>query len=290
MDNRIARGVVGAGLLFVAGCGGAVSSGVALGKVADNVGAQAASAPQGGELCLVKEGLATPANAAEKPMSEGCSNALKRDRMWRRAMLALAGYGDTVTELSSGEGDDHSGRAEAAATGIEGSDWVEVDSADSGARDAATALVTHVRDHAKDDDLEALVKGAAPHIKTLCDGLVPYLESQETGFADAQREVEKKRMAKIERRCGAIDNKTVCVGDSATDRVVYATTLGQLALAEGNAAEARAAVAGFCAAHVKLEEAAAAGNLKSDETTDAVISAIAGARKAPAPAAPAPKK
>jgi hypothetical protein len=287
MKTRLACSVFGFGLLLVVGCGGGVSSGLALGKVADEVGAQAASTPQGGELCLVKEALAQ-ANIGEKPMSDACTKALKKDRMYRRTMLALAAYGDTVTALSSGQGDDHTGRAEAASTGIEGSDWVDVDSADSAARDAAAALVAHFRDHAKDDDLEALVKGAAPHVKTLCDGLIPYLESQETGFGDARRDVEKKRLAKIERRCGAIDNKTVCVSDSATDRVVYATTLGQLALSEGNAGEARAAVGGFCAAHAKLEEAAAAGKLKSDETMDAVVAAIASARKAPAAVTPAP--
>lgn len=289
MRNDVVRGGLSLVLFMVAGCGGAVGSGVALGRVADDLGDQAASAPQGGELCLLKEALATQANAGEKPMSDACSKALKRDRMWHRAMLAMEAYGDVVATLARGEGDDQTGRVEAAATGISQSDWIEVDSADTAARDAAAALVAHFRDNGKNDDLEALVKGAAPHVKTLCDGLVPYLDGQEGDFSDALREVEKKRMAKIERRCGAIDNKTVCVGDSAADRVVYATALGQLALGESNAAEARAAAAGFCAAHAKLEEAAGAGNLKADETTDAVVDAIASSRKGPAAPAPTEK-
>ncbi len=290
MGNKIKIGLGLSCTLAALGCGGANQSGVALGKVGQHLGAQAESSPQGGGLCLVQEALAAQAGGPEKPMSDACAKALKRDRMWRRAMLAVSAYGDTLTEVASGDADDNTGRAQAATTGINGNEWIEVDSADSAAREATASLVAHFRDTAKKDDLGALIQGAAPHVKTICNGLLPYLESQASGFADAQRETEKKRMAKIERRCGAIDNKTVCVNDSATDRVVYATTLSQLSLLESNASEARAAAAGFCAAHGKLEEAAGSGKLKSDDTLNAVVDAIQGARTVEATPAPEKKK
>ena len=75
-----------------------------------------------------------------------------------------------------------------------------------------------------------------------------------------------------------------------SDRVVYASTFGHLAMLESNQAEARDAVNGFCAAHLKLEEAAAAGNLSKDATHSAVVDAIRSARGASAAAPKEPAK
>ncbi|MBL8740991.1 MAG: hypothetical protein JNK04_07860, partial [Myxococcales bacterium] len=179
------------GLLVVscAACGGSVASGVALGKVGRGLGERASSAPQGGGLCLVQEALGAP--GPEKPMSDACTKAMKSDQLWRRAMLALAAYGDTLETVASGDADDTTGQVEAARTGVGGSDFMDVDSADTAARDAVAGLVTHFRDTAKNDDLAALIQGAAPHVKTLCNGLEPYLDGQARGWGDAQRETEK---------------------------------------------------------------------------------------------------
>jgi hypothetical protein len=263
-------------------CGGSVASGVALGKIGRGLGDHASSAPQGGSLCLVQDALGAP--GPEKPMSEACSKALKSDRLWRRAMLALAAYGDTLETVAAGDASDTTGQIEAAGTGVNGADFMEVDSADTAARDAVVSLVAHFRDTAKNDDLAALIQGAAPHVKTLCNGLEPYLDGQARGWGDAQRETEKKRLAKVERRCGSIDGKSLCVSDSAGDRVVYATTMGDMAMLEHNAVEARVAVAGFCSAHLKLEGAAQAGTLDKDGTVADVVDALKNARASTAPA------
>src|SRR5690349_20633945 len=95
-----------------AACGGSVASGVALGKVGRGLGEHASSAPQGGGLCLVQEALGAP--GPEKPMSEACTKALKSDQLWRRSMLALAAYGDTLETVASGDADDTTGQVEAA--------------------------------------------------------------------------------------------------------------------------------------------------------------------------------
>ena len=282
--------LVGLLVLSCTACGGSVASGVALGKIGHGVGEHASSAPQGGSLCLVQEALGAP--GPEKPMSEACTKALKSDRLWRRAMLSLAAYGDTLATVAAGDADDSTGQVEAARTGVTGNDFMEVDSADTAARDAVVALVAHFRDTAKNDDLDALIQGAAPHVKTLCNGLEPFLDGQARGFGDAQRETEKKRLAKVERRCGSLDGKSLCVSDSAGDRVVYATTMGEMALLEHNHTEARVAVAGFCAAHQKLEVASQAGNLKKDGTLGEVVDALRNARAstaAPAKEEPAKK-
>jgi len=293
--NKIGLGSVVAILLMGSiGCGGAVGSGVALGKVGRGLHTHASTAPRGVDLCLLQEAQAPQSGGAEKPMSDACTKALKADKLWRRAIVVLAAYGDTLATVAAGDADATSGQVEAASTGVTGPDWMEVDSADSAARDAVAQLVAHFRDTAKNDDLAALIKGAAPHVKTLCTGLGPNLDAQARGFGDAQKEIEKKRVAKIERRCGSLDNKSVCVSDSATDRVVYAVSFGNLAMLESNHVEARDAVAGFCAAHLKLEEAAQAGKLSKDGTVGEVVDAIRaarGARAAPAakPAAPTKK-
>jgi hypothetical protein len=271
-----------------AGCGGAVGSGVALGKVGRGLSAHASTSPRGVDLCLLQEALAQQSGGAEKPMSDACSKALKSDRLWRRAIVVLSAYGDTLATVAAGDATNTTGQVEAASTGVSGSDWMEVDSADTAARDAVAQLVAHFRDTAKNDDLAALIKGAAPHVKTLCTGLGPYLDGQARGFGDAQKEIEKKRVAKIERRCGSIDNKSVCVSDSATDRVVYAVSFGNLAMLESNHIEARDSLAGFCAAHLKLEAAAQAGTLSKDGTVGEVVDAIRGARGAEAAPAKEP--
>src|SRR6185295_8249665 len=97
-------------------------------------------------------------------------------------------------------------------------------------------------------------------------GLTAYIDEQTRALDEVQKDLEKKRLAHTDRRCTTLDGKSICVGDSASDRVVYVHAAAQLALLESHHMDARDAVNGFCTAHKKLEEAAANGGLSKDET------------------------
>jgi hypothetical protein len=262
--------------LFTPACGGAVQSGVAVGKVAEGLSEHAHAAPQGAEVCALQEALTAPApGAAEKPTSESCAKAAKSDQLWHRALQVLGAYGETLETMASGEGDSTTGQLEAAQTGVTGGDWVDVDSAsEQAARTAVVNLVTQLSTNPSKGDLAGAVKAAAPSVKTLCDGLTSYLETQAHSLADIEKDAEKRRAVRTERRCGALDTRPVCVGDSMVDRMVYASVFGQIATLESSHLEAHDAVAGFCAAHLKLEAAAAAGSLGKEQTYLDVVAAV----------------
>src|SRR5262249_24319389 len=131
-------------------------------------------------------------------------------------------------------------------------------------------------------DLGRAIKDAAPHVKVICDGLTSYLDNTAKGFADVQKEAEKKRASKADRRCGSVSGTNVCVSESPIDRMVYANVFAQGALLESNHLETRNAVAGFCAAHVKAEQAAADGNLGKDQTYADIVTAVKSAQRAQA--------
>jgi hypothetical protein len=284
---RRAIGVLALALLMPA-CGGAVGSGAAVGKVGRGLSAHAQAVPQGAEVCAAKEALATPPGAAEKPRSEACIKAQKSDELWRRSIIVLAAYGDMLETLASGESTDSAGQLEAAQTGVRGADWIDVeDGPEKAARTAVAQLVEQMSTSSSEGDLEKALKDAGPHVKTICDGLVPYLDAQARGLADIQAEAEKKRMSKSDRRCGSLDNRSICVSDSAADQVVYANAIGSLAALERSHADAHDAVAGFCAAHKKLEEAAADGRLSKSETYAGIVDAVKSSRRAQDRAAPA---
>jgi hypothetical protein len=268
--------------LIAPACGGAVQSGVAVGKVAEGLSEHAHAAPQGAEVCALQEALATPTpGAAEKPTSESCAKAAKSDQLWHRALQALGAYGETLETMASGEGTSTTGQLEAAQTGVRGADWIDVDSApEQAARTAVTNLVNQLATNPSKGDLGGAVKTAAPSVKTLCDGLTSYLETQAHALADIEKDAEKRRAARTERRCGALDTRPVCVGDSMVDRMVYASAFGQIATLESAHLEAHDAVAGFCAAHLKLEAAATAGTLSKDQTYADVVEAVKSVHRA----------
>ena len=87
--------------------------------------------------------------------------------------------------------------------------------------------------------------------------------------------------------CGGLEGRTVCVSDSRADQIVYADAMASLAALQRSHEEARNAVAGFCAAHKKLEAAAAEGDLSNDDTYAKVVDAVKSARRARQSAAPA---
>src|SRR6185369_10434368 len=110
-------------------CGGAVVSGVAVGKVGQDLSVHAHSAPQGAEVCALQDALVTPPGGAgtEKPTSEACNKAVKSDLVWRRAMIVLGAYGDTLGEVAGGKSADSAGQMQAALTGVKGSESIEAD-------------------------------------------------------------------------------------------------------------------------------------------------------------------
>ena len=133
------------------------------------------------------------------------------------------------------------------------------------------------------------MQDAAPHVKTLCDGLTSYLEAQGKSLGDLQKDAEKKRIARTDRRCAQVDNKTVCVW-MVVDHLVYASLFGQVAALQSNHLEAQDAVAGFCAAHVKLAAAAEGGRLSKEQTFTEVVDAVNSVHRAQPASAPAATK
>jgi hypothetical protein len=276
--------------LLTPACGGAVAPGVAVGKVGQGLSEHSQAVPAGAEVCTVQEALAAPIGAGEKPRSEACTKAQKSDQLWRRSMIVLAAYGDMLETLASGANTDSAGQLEAAQTGVRGVDWIDVEEGpQKAARTAVAQLVEQMSKNTSEGDLEKAVQGAAPHVNTVCDGLVKYLDEQARGLSDVRKEAEKKRMSRTDRRCGSLDNRSVCVSDSVADQVVYADAMRNLAALERSHEEAHDAVAGFCAAHKKLEAAAAEGGLSNKETYAGVVEAVRSARRAEDKAAPADK-
>jgi hypothetical protein len=230
---------------------------------------------------MMKEGLEA---AGDKPISDTCSKAFNSDQLWRRSMIVLAAYSQRLDALASGEKPETAGRLEATLTGIRGEDWISVEtSEEQAARSAAAKLVTQMGAQDEKADLDKTVADAAPHVKTLCDGLASYLDGAAKTFGEVRASFEKKRAAKTDRRCVTMDTRTVCTNESAADRLLLAGLFGGLALRESNHLDARDDVASFCAAHSKLETAAAAGDTNKDETYTGIVDAVKAVPRAQAP-------
>jgi hypothetical protein len=257
--------------LLLPACGGAVGSGVAVGRIGDELSTHARGAPQGAEVCALQDALAAlPGN--EKLASDVCGKALKSDLLWRKALAVLAAYGETLESLASGD-TASTGPLQAAMTGVRGPDWIDAEGGDQAARDAVAKLVG-VMANASKGDLERVVRDAGPHVKAICDGGLAYLEAQGRAIADIQRDADKKRTTRTDRRCAQLDGRSVCVGESVVDRMVYADVFGRVALLESSHGEAHDHLAGFCVAHKKLEDAAANGRLGKDSTLSEIVDAV----------------
>lgn len=277
-SRRAATGL--ALLLAIPACGGAAATGNAAGKMGRDVSARAQAVPQGAEVCALKDAVASQAGGPDKPLADTCGKALKSDRLWQRSMVVLGAHADTLEALASGGDGETTGPMEAALTGVQGPDWVDVeDGKEKAAREAVSEIVKQLRTSTAGGDLAKAVKDAAPHVTTVCDGLVPYLQAQAQSLADIQKEIDKKRTTRADRRCGTLDNRNVCVAESVIDRTVYANAFGRLAALEASHEEARQVVAGFCAAHRKLAEAAEKGELSNKKTYFDVVDAVKSARR-----------
>lgn len=284
------RAAAGAALvLTLPACGGAPASVVATGQLGHDVSGHADTVPAGAEVCALKDALATPGGGGtEKAISETCAKPVKSDRLWQRSMVVLGAYADTLDKLAAGSDSETAGPLEAARTGVKGSDWIDVEeNQDKAAREAVAQLVNQMATGAASGDLEKAVKDAAPHIKTICDGLGPYIDAQVKGLGEVQKEIEKRKTTRNDRRCGQLDTRSVCVSESVIDRAFYAQMFGHAESLESAHVDAHTAVIGFCTAHRKLEDAAAKGNLSSKDTYREVVEAVKQARRAEADAAAA---
>ena len=220
-------------------------------------------------------------------MGEACAKAQKSDALWRRSMVVLGAYAAKLEAIGSGSSPETAGQLEAALTRVNDASWAEANGTQEEAtRDAVVLLVNELKSNSSKGDLAATVKEAGPQIKTICDGLGAYLDAQVKGVSDIQTDIEKKRSTRADRRCAQLDGKNVCVQESVLDRMTYASAFGDLTSIESTHLEARDTVSSFCAAHKKLEEAAASGDLGSAKTFQAIVEAVGSAAPAPASAAP----
>jgi hypothetical protein len=269
-------------LALVPGCGSAIASGGAAAKVGRDLSTHAEGVPRGTALCMIQESLKPP-TGAEKPLSKACAKAARSDRLWQRALVVLGAHADYMAGVASNERTENAGRLEAALTGVSGTGWVETDDpSEQAAREAIAQLVNQMSQSEK-PDLESVVTNAAPQVKTLCEGLGAHLDALSRDIAAAEREIEKKRAGHADRRCAMLDKRPICVSESVVDRLVYADVLGDLASMQRGHLEARDALARFCAAHRKLEESAAAGNLKKSKTYLDVVDAVSAVQPAQPP-------
>ncbi len=268
-------------VLTLPACGGAVASGAATAKVGQDLSARADMVPQGAEACALKDALAAPSAAPDKPLSDTCNKALKSDQVWQRSMIVLGAYSDTLGEMASGAGGDSTGVVQGALAGVRGSTWIETDDpAEKAALTAMGQLVDQMSNGSAKGDLSKAVKDAAPHVKAICNALPSYLGTQAQSFADIEKELEKKRTAHQDRRCGTLDTRSICVSESVVDRAAYGDLFAHLAALESGHLDAQDAVKGFCAAHLKLEDAAAKGDLSNEKTLNDVVDAVRSAHRA----------
>lgn len=273
-------GVIG---LASAGCASSpVVSGLAVGQLGDNLGEQAQDVPQGGVVCAYQEALAPPSpSGTDKQLSDACKKATNSEAIWKKSMQVLGAYSAKLEAIASGEGAEQAGKVDGAVVGVTDATWGSPDgAAETSARDAIVQLSTQLKQNPTKGDLGDTIKQAAPHVKTLCDGLGSYLDAQIKAAGEAQTEIEKRRGTHNDRRCASMDGKNVCVQESVLDRMTYAGSYGDLSFISANHANARDTLSEFCAAHAKLEEAANSGNLKSDKTYQDILDAIANAPRA----------
>ena len=276
---------------LLAACGGSVAmSGVAAGKVGRNLGVHAQTVPRGADVCAMQEAVAASPGAPDKPVAESCSKALKSDRVWKQAMIVLSAYADKLQAVASGTNPEMAGQLDAALTGVRGPDSIDAEGTqEQAARDAMLQLIQQMSASGPKGDLDKAIKDAAPHVKTICDGLGPYLETQLKNVRDVQKEIEKKRSTHADRRCANLDNKPICVSESVVDRLAYANAFGQIAAIESSHVQASDAVSDFCAAHRKLEEAAGHGQSAKDQTYTQVVQAVNSANHSVLPPPPSAK-
>jgi hypothetical protein len=251
-----------------------VQSGASVGEIGRGLALNAQTVPQGTQICLWQESLGPqPVPGTEKPVNETCGSALKSDLLWRRAVLVLSLYGEHVSNVAAGADAESSGRLEAARSGITTEDWSDVN--DQGVRDAVTSIVSQMSPAAgTKSDLSKIVQDASGPVKTVCDGLISYLDGQSQSLAAIQKDIDKRRTNRTIRRCGMLEKQTVCVADSVVDRLAYSDSIGQVFALQNSTLEGRDSIARFCAAHQKLAAAAAGGQITKKQTNADIVESV----------------
>jgi hypothetical protein len=259
---------------ILSACGASVvRSGAGVGAVGRGLALHAADAPQAAQTCLWQDSLGPQPAGAEKSMLDTCSKAFKSDALWRRAILVLSLYGARLESVASGADIETSGKLEASLSGVTGAGWSDAD--DQAARDAVTTLVNQMGATTDSHtDLSKLVQDAAPPVKTLCDGIGGYLDTQSQNLVTIRKDIDKKRMSKAIRRCGMLEKQTICVADTVVDRMVYADVFGQTITLESKTLEARDQIGRFCVAHERLASAAGNGQLSKKQTYFDIVDAV----------------
>jgi len=234
----------------------------------------------------MQEALATPQGGQEKPVGEVCTKAMKSDRLWRVSMQVMSAWSHRVEDLARGEKKETAGQLDAAMIGIQDPNWSDADGAnEAAARDAVNQLLAQMNAGEKSADLTQTIKDAGPHLKTLCDGLGAYLDTQIKAAGDIQKELEKKRATRADRRYAQTEGKPVAVSESVVDRFVYANAYGQLSGIEYGHGQARDSLSAFCAAYGKMQGAAEQNNVSKDTTYTEVVQAVKAAPRSQPPAA-----
>lgn len=277
--------LIAVALLAPACANSAVGSGVAFARVGQSLSQHSAVVPQGAQVCAMQEALATP-QGAEKPVSETCTKAMKSDRLWRVSMQVMSAWSHRVEALARGEKKETAGQLDAAMIGIQDPNWSDADGAnEAAARDAVNQLLAQMDAGEKSGDLTKTIKDAGPHLKTLCDGLGTYLDTQVKAATDIQKELEKKRATRADRRYAQLDSKPIAVSESVVDRFVYANAYSQLSGIEYSHTQARDSLSAFCSAYGKMQGAADQNNVSSDATYTEVVKAVKTAPRSQPPAA-----
>jgi hypothetical protein len=260
--------------MLATACGKSAVAGAAVGTAASGLSAHRAGVPRGADACAFRAALDAQPGRAKSTLEDTCKEPLARDKLWSKAMQTLSAYGQNLNDLSMGADPELSGGLAAQLTGVRGSTWIEVSSNDDkAARDAVAQLVNQMSNRTSKDDVEKAVGDAAPHVKTICKGLDTYLGEQVADFQKLRSEIEDKQASTGSRRCLVIDTRSFCVGESVGDRLSYASIVAHLAALERNHAAARDELAGFCAAHESLAQAAGRGDVGDEETYGTVVSA-----------------
>jgi hypothetical protein len=266
-------------------CGSSnVASGAAVSKVGQGI-STSAQVPQGAEVCMLQDALASGApGAAEKPATETCSKAIKSDQLWRHAMAVLSAHADRIGALSAGAKPENTGQLQAALIRVPSGDPSEPsDPPEQAARVALTQLESQLNAADSKADLSKVVQDAAQPVKTICDGLTAYLDKQVQGAVEVDTEVEKRRSGHKNVRCGKAGEQVVCVSESFLDRIGYADLYKRAATIADSHAETRDTLGLFCTLHQKLADAAAKGNVDKDATYNDVLATV---KAAPPPQPP----
>ena len=272
--RRLAGAMSAAALLCACGGGAAVPAG-AVGKVGGELPAHARLVPQGAELCALKEAGTMTSGKAVTSVSEPCKKASNSDRVWRGSLGVLGAYGRHLSALAAGDPPEISGPLHASLTGVRGPNWVTAeDGAEKEARTAAAELVDQMAKSTSDSGLEPTIKAAGPRVDKLCSGLQAFLDTQIQEVDALSKDIPTKETAPGTKRCAMLDNRPLCMADSVVDHMVYANELGRMEALDAGYRDTRSAVGAFCAAHAKLAQAAAAGNLSSKQTLTDVLEAV----------------